>query len=412
MTDSTTQMGAASATHDVKYERKAVSLMAIGFGIVGLDRFIINPLFPTMQQDLGLSYQDLGIISAVFALTWGLSSIFSGGLADRIGRKRVIIPSVLFFSILVATTGLAAGLVSLLIVRAVMGLAEGAYVPSSIVTTVEASHPKRIGLNVGIQQMAAPLIGLGLGPLIAVALLDVLPSWHWVFAVAAIPGLIIAVIMMKVLRPDTPAPMPQGVKREARFGPVLKNRNVIFITASMCCYLATLITLSAFMPSYLTDHLGFGPIDMGKVLAGIGLGSFIGMVALPALSDKVGRKPVIVVALLIEFVALWFLGGIGADVGALFAVLFVATFMNAGVVAISVGPLTSGSVSPALTATATGLVVGIGEIVGGALAPALAGGLADTMGITVIIKIGLIAIGIAIPLVLFGLRDVKLKTTH
>jgi len=68
----------------------------------------------------------------------------------------------------------------------------GAYLPASIVTTVDASHPKRIGLNLGIQQMGAPLVGLGLGPLIAVALLDVLPSLHWVFACLALPGLILA----------------------------------------------------------------------------------------------------------------------------------------------------------------------------------------------------------------------------
>jgi MFS family permease len=154
----------SAAPQDASYEGKAASLMAIGFGAVGLDRFIINPLFPTMQKDLGLSYQDLGLISAIFALTWGLSSIFSGRLADRVGRKRVIVPAVVLFSVLVATTGRATGLVSLLFVRAVMCLAEGAYLPASIVTTVDASHPKRIGLNLGIQQMGAPLVGLGLGP--------------------------------------------------------------------------------------------------------------------------------------------------------------------------------------------------------------------------------------------------------
>lgn len=402
---------AQTTPHDKGYEVKAVSLMAIGFGIVGLDRFIINPLFPTIQKDLGLSYQDLGIISAVFALTWGLASIFSGGLADKIGRKRVIIPAVFLFSILVATTGLATGLVSLLVIRAVMGLAEGAYVPSSIVTTVEASHPKRVGLNVGIQQMAAPLVGLGAGPLIAVALLDVLPSWHWVFAVAALPGVIIALVMMRVLRPDTPD-AAHATRSNGRFGPALKNRNVIVNMLTMCCYLTTLITLSAFMPSYLTDHLGFGPADMGKVLAGIGLGSFIGMILVPALSDRLGRKPLMLIALVVEFAALLVLAKTGANAGQLFLILFVATFMNAGVVAITVGPMTSGSVPPALAATATGLVVGVGEIVGGALAPAIAGGLADAKGIPTIITFAIVAIGVAIPLVAFGTRDIKTATAE
>jgi MFS family permease len=100
---------------DPKYEFKAVGLLALGFGMVGLDRFIINPLFPVMQKELGLNYQDLGLISAVLALAWGVASIFSGRLSDRVGRKKVLVPWMVVFSLLVATSGLATGLVSLIV---------------------------------------------------------------------------------------------------------------------------------------------------------------------------------------------------------------------------------------------------------------------------------------------------------
>jgi len=391
---------------DSSYEFKAVSLMAIGFGIVGLDRFIINPLFPVIAKELGLNYQDLGLISAVLALTWGLASIFSGRVSDSLGRKPVIVASVIVFSVLVATTGLASGLASLILIRSVMGLAEGAYVPSSIVTTVEASKPSRIGLNVGIQQMAAPLVGLGLGPVIAVALLKVLPSWHWVFAVAAVPGLVAAAVMIAVIRHDPPHSIADHTSEKAiGYLHALGNRNVIFAILGMCCYLTALITLSAFMPNYLTDYLKLSLDQMGGVLAGLGIGSFVGMVAIPAISDRLGRKSVMIGALVIEFAALWVLMGVGANPPMLFAAIFVAAFMNAGVVAINVGPLTSGSVPPAIAATATGLVVGIGEIFGGALAPAVAGGMADAMGIPVILKIATVAIGVAIVLVIVGVRE-------
>jgi len=393
---------------DRSYEFKAVSLMAIGFGIVGLDRFIINPLFPVMAKELGLNYQDLGLISAILALTWGVASIFSGYVSDRLGRKPVIVASVIIFSLLVATTGLATGIGSLILIRAVMGLAEGAYVPSSIVTTVEASKPSRVGLNVGIQQMAAPLVGLGFGPVIAVALLKVLPSWHWVFAIAAVPGLIAAAFMIAVIRHDPPHSVADHTEEKAiGFLHALGNRNVIFAILGMCCFLTAAITLSAFMPNYLTDYLKLSLDQMGGVLAGLGVGSFVGMVVIPTISDRLGRKRVMVVALLIEFLALWVLMGVGANPPVLFAVLFIAAFMNTGVIAINVGPLTSGSVPPIIAATATGLVVGIGEIFGGALAPAVAGGLADVVGIPVIVKIALGAIGVAIPLVLFGVREPK-----
>ena len=47
---------------DRSYEWKAVALMGLGFGLVGLDRWIIAPLFPFMAKDLNLNYEELGAI--------------------------------------------------------------------------------------------------------------------------------------------------------------------------------------------------------------------------------------------------------------------------------------------------------------------------------------------------------------
>ena len=326
--------------HDRAYEFKAVSLLALGLGMVGLDRFIINPLFPVMQKELGLGYQDLGLISAALALTWGVASIVSGRLADRVGPRRVLIAAMAIFSLLVATTGFATGLGSLLVIRSVMGFAEGAYVPASIVATVNASKPSRVGLNIGLQQMAQPLVGLGLGPIVAVGLLKVLPGWHYVFAVVAVPGLLLAAVMAKVLR--DPARIASAPRNEVhKWRTVAMHGAVRVNTAAMLCYLTCVITLSAFMPNYLTDHLRLTLDQMGVVLTGQGVGSLIGMVIIPALSDRFGRKPMLIAALLAELVALGVLRTIGAEPVKLFAALFVITFMNSGAIAITVGPLTS-----------------------------------------------------------------------
>ncbi|ROZ75057.1 MFS transporter [Ramlibacter sp. WS9] len=389
---------------DTAYEIKAVGLLSLGFGLVGLDRFIINPLFPVMQKELGLNYQDLGLISAVLALTWGVASIFAGRLGDRIGPKRVLVPAIVVFSVLVASTGLASGMASLLLIRALMGLAEGAYVPASVVATLEASRPTRTGMNVGIQQMAAPLVGLGLGPVVAVALLKVMPSWHWVFAVVAVPGLLLAVVMARTLRDSVPAAPSTG--RTAPFSELLRHRAVIVNAVAMACFLSCLITLAAFMPSYLVDHLHLGLDAMGLVLGALGAGSCVGMVAVPALSDRVGRKPVMLLSLAVAIGGLWLLPTLGAEpLLPLATALFAVSFMIAGVVAITVGPLTSAAVPAHMATSATGLVIGVGEIVGGALAPAVAGGLSQQFGITVVPQIALAAAVAGLLLVAFGMRE-------
>lgn len=405
-----THQGTHSPAWNRSYEIKAVGLLSLGFGLVGLDRFIINPLFPVMAKDLGLNYQDLGLISAVLAMTWGAASIFTGRLSDRVGKRKVLLPSIVVFSLLVACSGFAAGLVSLLVIRGMMGLAEGAYVPASIVATAEASKPSRIGMNIGIQQMAAPLVGLGFGPIIAVTLLKVLPNWHWVFGVVALPGLLLAFLLSRVLREETPRPVlassqHTGTASQVSFRHVLKYRNVIFNTLGMFCWLSCLMIMAAFMPNYLTDHLKLDMDQMSLALAGIGLGGCIGMVVVPAISDRFGRKPVMLISLAIEIVGLLMLMNAGPEPGKLFVLMFVVTFFNAGVVAITVGPLTNESVPAHLATTATGIVVGLGEVVGGAVAPAIAGGVAQHLGITYILHISLGTIVTGFIIAAFGIRE-------
>ena len=76
------------AKWDTAYEKKAVTLLGLGFGLVGLDRWIIAPLFPAMMKDLKLSYQDLGNLVGILGLSWGVFAVIMGGLSDRIGRRK------------------------------------------------------------------------------------------------------------------------------------------------------------------------------------------------------------------------------------------------------------------------------------------------------------------------------------
>src|SRR4051812_40065761 len=105
---------AVPTTWDVSYEWKAVTLLCIGFGLVGIDRFMIMPLFPVMAKDLNLDYQDLGYISGILAVAWGFSAMFMGNVSDRLGCRKVIIPAIIVFSLLAGLSGLASSVMSLM----------------------------------------------------------------------------------------------------------------------------------------------------------------------------------------------------------------------------------------------------------------------------------------------------------
>ena len=382
---------------NARYEYTAVAMLALGFGLVGLDRFIILPLFPVMMSELHLDYQDLGNISAVLAIAWGISSIFMGRLSDRIGRRKVLIPAVLLFSLLAGLSGLANGVAALLLIRAVMGVSEGAFTPTAIAATAESSHPSRRGLNIGIQQAFFPILGLGLAPILATQLLLVLPSWRWVFVVVSLPGFLLAWFMYRRLR-ETRAPAAADVPQEqGRWLDALRYRNVPLNILGMFCMLTSLFVLSVMMPNYLTDYLHLELQQMGFVMSAIGLGGFIGQLLLPGLSDRLGRKPVVLGSFVATGACIWLLMHTGAEPLTLFALLFLTTFFNFSMICMTVGPLTGESVPLPLVSTATGLVVGIGEVFGGGVAPALAGYIAQHHGIqyTLYLALGGVVLGLA-----------------
>jgi MFS family permease len=202
--------------HDSRYEFATVTLLTAGFGLVGLDRWIIAPLFPSIVKDLGLSYRDLGNLVGALGLAWGACAILAGGLSDRWGRRKVLVPAIVGFSLLSGFTGFAGSLAALISIRVLMGITEGAFYPTSLAATAEASAPHRRGFNLGVQQSAFPLFGLALGPILATQLLLVI-SWRWIFLLVAVPGMIVGVLIWRIIRdPPTDAPSASPSPANAR----------------------------------------------------------------------------------------------------------------------------------------------------------------------------------------------------
>ncbi len=363
-------------------EFKVVAVMALGFGLVGIDRFLIATMYPVIARDLHLSYGDIGVITGALAIAWGASVLFTGNASDRIGRRVVLTGSMIIFALLIGASGLAAGLGGLVAVRVVMGIADGAYTPTSIAATIEASAPKRHGLNIGIQQMMLPLCGLGIAPLMVSGLLRFV-NWRWVFLVFLLPGLLLAFAVWRVIPTRAAVQHPHGNSRSSfkDWRDVLAYRNVRIGGALMLCWLTCLITTSAFLPNYLIDYLKLPFAEMGGIMSAIGLGSTAGTLALPWLSDLIGRKPVMVLSTIGAFFSLLLLATSNAEMKPLFGFLFMVHFFNNALITLTVGPLCSETVPAPLMATASGLVIAVGELFGGGIAPVVVGQVAQRIGI-------------------------------
>jgi len=386
-------------------ELRSVAVLSLGFGLVGIDRFLISTMYPVIARDLRLDYGDIGLITGALAMAWGISALFMGNASDRIGRRLVLTVSLIVFSLLIGASGLATGLITLIIVRVIMGFADGAYTPVSIAATLDASPPQRRGLNIGIQQMMLPLFGLGLAPLLVAGALRVI-EWRLIFLIFVIPGLALAFAVWKMI-PALSAPLQARPRNGlADWRAVLAHSNVRIAALLMLCWLTCLISTSAFMPNYLVDHLQLRSEQMAVVMSAIGLGATVGTLLLPWLSDKIGRKPVMALSSVGVFVSLLLLANARQNVGILFAFLFMVHFFNNALIALTVGPLSTEAVPAALMATASGLVIAVGELFGGGLAPVIVGHVAQRFGIEHVLWLPIAAIAAGFFLCL-AIRDTR-----
>jgi MFS family permease len=397
---------------DTSYEWKAVLLLGIGFGLVGLDRWIIAPLFPFIAQDLGLSEGDIGRLAGILGVVWGIFAIFTGRLSDKVGHRKVLIPAILLFSLMSGLSGMAQGLTALILIRALMGAMEGTYCPTSFTAVAAASKPVRRGFNQGLQQSGFALFGLALGPIIATQLLNIVPSWREVFWVVAIPGFIVGAGLFFVLREPKDT---QGGHLIGAVNPVepggssgwlapMKSSNIIVCMLALLCAMACVFVLSALVPVYLVNVLQLSAGEMGLVTSAIGFGGFFGQFGWPGLSDKLGRKPLAILGFVGATICVWWFANTGAVVPMLFASLFVCSFFCLGNVALITGPIATESAPPGLVSASIGIVVGAGEIFGGGVAPYLAGSVADNYGLPNVLYVAFAGVALGI-VVCFFLKE-------
>ena len=369
---------------DTSYEWKIILLLSLTFGLVGLDRFVLPIILQspnsTMGKDLGLTPADGGSLAGYLGMAWGLSAFVMGYLADKVGRRAVLVPAIVVFSLMSAFSGMVGTVTALVLVRVIMGVAEGPVASTGVAVAVEASKPSRRGLNNGVFQCMISLFGLALAPVIATRLLNE-HSWHVVFMLVGAPGLIVAVIMWFVVRePLKRADTGHGTGG-VPFLSMFSHRNAKVAPLTLICAMGGIFVIAAMLTAYLTAPVGAGlgldPVVAGNVFSAVGIGGCIGQFAMPALSDVIGRKLSTLASYILAAVSLYFFIQTGPDnTTLLWVLLFFASLFNFAALAILAGPVAAEAAPPGMLASMAGFVIFAGEFVGGGVAPIIAGGLA------------------------------------
>lgn len=377
-----------AAIHSARrYENTLVGILFFTWGTVFLDRMSQMYLAPYFAPEFHLTQEQIGTLASVLAITWAASTFFFGALSDRVGRRPVLIPAVFAFSALSWMSGLAHSFHQLLFIRALMGIAEG---PTwSIMTALieESSPVARRGRNIGLVVSAAALVGLAAAPVLTT---QVASRWGWrpAFFVAGIPGLLAGLLIWKFVR----EPSADGEKTTGEpihrkpslreYFLILRYRNIWLCCIGATGFMSWLFALNVFAPLYITEVRHEPATTAGFLLGASGLGSFFLGFLLPSLSDRIGRKLVLLLmAVLSAVVPLAFLCPFLYLHSFLTAAIIFVTNTGQGIASLVMVLIPTESVPAEFRATSIGLTTLVGEIMGATGAPILAGALAEKHGL-------------------------------
>jgi len=388
------------------YQVGLAALLSINFGIVFFDRNASNFLMPFIQPDLHLSNKEVGMLAGALSLTWAIAAFGIGVVSDKTGsRKGLLILATLAFSVCSFLTGIAASFAMMLGARLLMGVAEGGIMPISQSLIATEVEPRHRGLAMGVtQNFGSNLFGSFFAPVLLVAFATAF-GWRHAFFLAGAPGLLTSLFMWLYVReaPVAAAPAQSGAYRASSLWVALTERNVVLCAIIGVLLVSYLVLCWAFMPLYLTRVRHYDPQTMGWLMGALGISATIGAFVISALSDRLGRRPLLIamplVAVILPLGAIYFEG----SVWVLAAIFFVGWGVN-GVFPLFMATVPSESVAPHHMATALGICMGTGEILGGVLAPYYAGSVADAVGLGAPLWM-MLGVAVAAALLALGLRE-------
>ena len=358
------------------YENGIVSLMALVFGALFFDRLALNYLIPYVAKDLSLNNTQIGLLAAGLSLAWAFSSYFTTAWSEsRNKNKMTFLLAVVLFSVCSIGSGLATGFAVLLLTRVIMGLAEGPVIPFAQLFVERESSPHRLGINVGIlQAVGSALFGSILAPVLLIQVAEDM-GWRSAFYIAAIPGLILALIAFLYIKSSTAE--NRGTRSAARpnFRDLLRYHNIRWGVVAACCVMGWWFATLPFITKYFTDIQGMEAGEMQKTMGLLGVSMLLFSLFFPGISDKIGRKKALLIAIVLGAFypfAVFFLNGSELHLPAMFL-----SYGMVGAIPLVAAIIPSEAVPNRLKGIAIGFVTAIGEIVGGVLVPAVSGALSD-----------------------------------
>ncbi|HGK4841962.1 TPA: MFS transporter [Kluyvera georgiana] len=358
-TQTTTDIQAFINRHPFsKYQWMILVLCFVTVAMDGFDTAIIGFIASDLVQEWGVQKSDLGPVMSAALVGLAVGALTAGPMADRIGRKKVLVLSILVFGGFSLITAFATSLTQLTILRFLTGLGLGAAMPNAATLMSEYAPERRRALLVNLMFVGFPigssmggfisawliphygwqsvLILGGVMPLaLAVALIFLLPESARYLAVKNQPQQQIARILRRI------APLPDNtyfvlqeagqVKEQSALGVIFSPRYLVGTIMLCLTYFMGLLIfylLTSWLP-LLIRETGATLSQASVITALFPLGGGIGVLVLGALMDKINPNKVVAVGYLLTGVFVCLVGFSTSSLVLMGVMVFIAgTIMN------------------------------------------------------------------------------------
>jgi SHS family lactate transporter-like MFS transporter len=286
-------------------QRSAIWASYLGWTLDAFDFFLLVFMLKAIGTEFGTDVKSVAVAIMLTLAARPFGALFFGILADRFGRRPILMVVILAFSAFSALSGFANSLTQLLIIRTLFGFAMGGEWGIGASLVMETIPPKLRGPVSGLLQSGYPS-GYFVASLVYFALFDRI-GWRGMFFVGIAPALLVFLIRMRV--EESPAYVAR--KDEPRANPFVElARNwkiALYMIVLMAAFNAFSHGTQDLYPTFLQVQHHFDTQLTGTLAAIMNVGAIVGGISFGIWSEKIGRKRAIIIACLfsLPIIPLW-----------------------------------------------------------------------------------------------------------
>jgi MFS family permease len=364
--------------------RRALVAGGLGWMLDSFDVMLYALVLAALMKDLGMTKLTAGLLGSATLVASAIGGMIFGIVADRYGRTRALISSILIYSVFTAACGFAQTVAHLAVFRIFLGIGMGGEWASGAALVSETWSAEHRGKALGFMQ-SAWAVGYGAAALVVAI---VMPIWGWraVFFAGVLPAFLTLWVRRRVEEPAMWRASQSGpLRARGSLMDVFRGdlrRLTVAVTLMNACTMFAWWGFNQWIPAYLSlpaadGGVGLSTRTMSGFIIAMQVGMWFGYVTFGFISDIIGRKRAYVMYVLAAAVLMLAYSVTQRPVVLLVlgpVVAFFATGYFTGF-----GAITAEIYPTGIRATAQGFTYNAGRI-GSAIAPWAVGRLAETSG--------------------------------